>query len=1095
MGRRDDSVVGGLAEEDSVVDVVDMVADEDTMDKVAGGGNLLELDVEMGSKTAGVEKGGLRINERQQNQPNSHSLRRQDQLPHQRNGLRNVEAPITPRNSTDNDHSTATTPSQYPVIHVVPSPDVDIGIDFKLHRWVGSEMDTDKARIAAQGFLKEPQLSEGFPQNFGIVQIAMVDTSSPSARVSGDSQDAAGAEVVEAIATAPTILLSVPKPAIAQFEYLMKLLTYKGSWWWYSSQDKSGFDAHTGHAYVHQSQNAGPMMAPNPPSWLRDGSTFAKLQPLVRFQDKQQYEMIHKLGLMWEAQAAEIDAAQTIDKTARQIVYVDEFQAFGPARTYAFTVRNMVRGNPMGKLKVNEELKMWFSDNPNDFELGRVTREMIKGKFSFSFRSDRHFSKGEPIQCRLAINVDHLPTRREMQAVTKAVALRSNPRWFDIKDIVPGPSQRKLVRIRDWVDEEDWYQTQEAVNRAFYQNEEQREAFDQIMDEGLPNGVSIVQGSPGTGKSTLITATTKALASMRQRVLLCADSNAAVDSVLRYIVDPDPVHHELRIRAGGIVRANTKTRVMAQLRKGAAIIGNANDFQEEIEEYASDDVLQPYLMVNWILDSISRYRDTDEDWVKIEVAIKEAQRTPSAFPPRNTVDFRNAVELAMEKVLASDEVRIVASTLNNSVTLEAFKEDAQVHDESAASKEAGTLCALTREPKLVVLVGDHKQLPPTVLSSTHKNNPYRAQMEMSLFQRLIENGWGKTTLRRQYRMHPDISKGPNARDYDGQLIDDESVKVRTAYSIFWEQFAAQHHSMHGKKCRRLVIDVDSPSVRPTGSFSFQNETIAGIVTELVTDLMHFESTGDDGMLLNPQDVAVITPYLAEKYLVATNFRRTGDRDVCRVVTSSVDGFQGQQARFIIKDLTGPHLNLRDPEKIGFIGDEKRMNVALTRARDALVIVGDFSRWQAHLPALRRGGMASKKFAAFVQEILDDGAVVKWQPNTFAPSLDGLPAELEHNVRGGLDLSGNEDDTPAEQGQLGGHNFTSGLDMGDDKDEGEYEGEGEDDIVSGASETNYNAADEGRALSMVASPRSDIGGFEDGRKRFGDKRGLEDEERR
>lgn len=924
--------------------------------------------------------------------------------------------------------------SQYPTIHLVPSPKVDIVIDFKLYKWVGSETDTVKARIAAQDFLKLPQLPEDFMQNFGIVQVSMVDPHSPAARVFGDSLDTASAETVEAIATAPTIFMCIPKPMMVQFEYLNKLLQYNGSWWWYSNQDNTGFDAHPGFAYMEQSQKSGLMMAPKPPSWLRDGSTFAKLMPVIRFQDKQQYEMTQKLGLMWEAQAAEMDAAQTIDETARQTAWVDEYQAFGRARTYAFTVRNLVRGNPMGKLKVNEELKIWFSDDPDDLEIAKVTREMIKGKLSFSLKSTRLFNQGDGIICRLAINVDHLPTRREMQAITKAVSLPSNPQWFDVNDIVLGPTQSKLVRVRDWVDEDDWLQTEAAVNRAFKQNDEQRDSYGRVLDEGVENGLAIVQGAPGTGKSTLITAITKALASLRQRVLICADSNAAVDAVLRYIVDPDPIHHELRIRAGGIVRANTKTRVMAQLRKGPAIIGNANDVQEETEEYAGDDVLQPYLMVNWILDSIERYKTTDDDWVKIEEAINEAQKTPPAFPPRNAVDFSNAVEEAMAKILASDDVRIVATTLNNSVTLDAFKEDVQVHDESAASKEAGTMCALSRESKLVVLVGDHKQLPPTVLSSTHKNNPYRAQMEMPLFQRLIENGWKKTTLRRQYRMHPDISKGPNDREYDGQLIDDESVKVRTEYSIFWEQFVAQHHSLHGKKCRRLMIDVGSPSVRPVGSFSFQNETIARIVTELITNLLHFESTGDHGMVLNPMDVAVITPYLAEKYLVATNFRRTGDGNVSRVVTSSVDAFQGRQARFVVMDLTGPHLNLKDPEKIGFIGDEKRLNVALTRARDALIIIGDFSTWQAHLPALRRGGNASKKFAAFVQEILDDGAVVKWRPGAFVPTLEDLPEKPKHNLKGGLDFFDDEDDAPAETSQAGGHNLTGGLEMNEDEND-------------------------------------------------------------
>ena len=128
-----------------------------------------------------------------------------------------------------------------------------------------------------------------------------------------------------------------------------------------------------------------------------------------------------------------------------------------------------------------------------------------------------------------------------------------------------------------------------------------------------------------------------------------------------------------------------------------------------------------------------------------------------------------------------------------------------------------------------------------MISKTYGCNIYAGQLGLSLFDRVVQSGKPKHKLREQYRMHPDISKGPNEREYNGELIDDPSTSAVTSKSLFWKQFVAQDHSSWGQHCRRIVVDIPNRSIRLPGSFSFQNQTIAGVVTNIVSNLTNLSN--------------------------------------------------------------------------------------------------------------------------------------------------------------------------------------------------------------------------------------------------------------
>jgi hypothetical protein len=235
-------------------------------------------------------------------------------------------------------------------------------------------------------------------------------------------------------------------------------------------------------------------------------------------------------------------------------------------------------------------------------------------------------------------------------------------------------------------------------------------------------------------------------------------------------------------------------------------------------------------------------------------------------------------------------------------------------DEATQATEPAVLVPLTRGCRQLVLVGDHCQLPPTVLS-THAEEE---GLGVPLFSRMVACGVPPFMLDTQYRMHPGIAMFPSDLFYGGKLNNGVSPPERRPLPGFpWprEEFPVAFVPVpHG-------VEMDD------GVSKF-NEAEAAAACDAVTALLQ-------GGQCTTSDVAVVTPYAAQVRLIRKMLRKLVQRPPY-VEVSSVDGFQGREKEAVIFSA----VRSNDYGAVGFVSDWRRINVSFTRARRALIVIGN-----------------------------------------------------------------------------------------------------------------------------------------------------------
>eukprot|EP00854_Cymbomonas_tetramitiformis_P012492 gene12492-14757_t len=274
----------------------------------------------------------------------------------------------------------------------------------------------------------------------------------------------------------------------------------------------------------------------------------------------------------------------------------------------------------------------------------------------------------------------------------------------------------------------------------------------------------------------------------------------------------------------------------------------------------------------------------------------------------------------------------------------------------------------------LVLAGDHKQLPPTVSCPDINGNG----LTRSLFERLmaVEQsaapqlvGLTSCMLRIQYRMHPDISAFPSKQFYEGKLVD--GVKSSDRELTFLSMQQAISEVMPGQlewsmaSTRVLFINLDAAAgdgvaaLEESCDKSKVNHASAAIVRATVAALVKHK-------VVNAKDVGVITPYAKQRQLLATatdSWKGSSKKKAAvnlpdGVEVKTVDGFQGREKEVIVLDT----VRCNDKGSIGFLKDERRLNVAITRARKLLIIIGSMVTLE---------GSASESWVALLRH-LDSG---------------------------------------------------------------------------------------------------------------------------
>ena len=431
------------------------------------------------------------------------------------------------------------------------------------------------------------------------------------------------------------------------------------------------------------------------------------------------------------------------------------------------------------------------------------------------------------------------------------------------------------------------FQTDSHSEPSEQLNDSQNQAVQFAMSA---DDIAIIHGPPGTGKTTTVVEVIRQAVARGERVLACAPSNTAVDNLLERLVQTGTP----------AVRLGHPARVLDVVR--------AHTLDAVLEHHPTQSVIQEMLREADQLERKSR-RYTRARPAKGQ---KYQQRQEARTLRKHA---RMLESQAVSEIL--DEARAICATVSFDFSIlddQAF--DLLVIDEACQSVEPGCWVPL-RFARRIVLAGDHCQLPPTILSRPAAQEGFH----VSLMQRLVEH-YGDAVTRQltvQYRMHQTIMHFSSEHFYDGLLVADTSVAEHCLSQLPTTQDA-------GIDDRPLsYIDTAGAGwqeeLEPEG-MSRLNPSEGRLVLEQVAELC---AAG-----LPPQDIAVIAPYAAQVRWL----RQHAEHDALEIDT--VDGFQGREKEAVIICT----VRSNDNGELGFLADARRMNVALTRARRKLIMIGD-----------------------------------------------------------------------------------------------------------------------------------------------------------
>ena len=418
-------------------------------------------------------------------------------------------------------------------------------------------------------------------------------------------------------------------------------------------------------------------------------------------------------------------------------------------------------------------------------------------------------------------------------------------------------------------------------------NSSQIEAINGCLKAEL---MGIIHGPPGTGKTTTLVQLIKSITRYENKILVCASSNNAVDLLARKISE----------EGISVVR-----------------IGNVTRIGDNIGHLCLEE----------------RVRD-HKDWqhikqvkIEAEAAKKEASRYKRKFGPqqkRDRIAFqREARELRkwareLEERLVEDVIQssqVICTTLIGSAHshLEGRTFQTVIIDEASQALEAESWTAILKGRK-VILAGDHKQLPPTVKSA----KALALGFNETILDRLTNKIKETYLLDTQYRMNQEILSFSNHEFYEGALRSADFVRNRR---------------LHGDSSPLLFIDTSGcgfDEKRNHKDKSYSNSEEFYVIRE------HLLQNAQ----LFAQDVSIgiISPYSGQVSRIREEIQKDDTIRIFNIDVNSIDGFQGQEKDVIYISL----VRSNDEGNIGFLKDYRRLNVALTRAKMKLIIVGDMS---------------------------------------------------------------------------------------------------------------------------------------------------------
>ena len=542
----------------------------------------------------------------------------------------------------------------------------------------------------------------------------------------------------------------------------------------------------------------------------------------------------------------------------------------------------------------------------------------------FSFTGTVSYVDGD----RMVITVPDSAPLLELQQSTDPIGVQlsfdetSYKLMFEALDRVMKAKNNRLAYLRDL-----FYSHQKAGRFSFepmkfpWLNPTQERAVNEVL---WAKDVAIVHGPPGTGKTTTLVEAINETLMRESQVLVCAQSNMAVDWISEKLVD----------RGVNVLRIGNPTRVNDKM------LGFT--YERRFESHP----------------------DYPQLWA-IRKAIRELRKnrkkgSENYHQKMDRLKSRAAeIEIRINSELFG-EARVIACTLVGSAhrLLEGMKFGTLFIDEAAQALEAACWIPMKRASR-VILAGDHCQLPPTVKSIA----ALRAGLGKTLMERIAENKPEVVTLLKiQYRMNDEIMRFSSDWFYGGKVESAPQIKYRSVldydHPITWIDTSNEENqiTIEGEDAPE-----DSASTASSVSAANQNSDLnfkeqfvgesfgrinkAEAELTLLTLAEYFTKIGKQRVLEERIDVGIISPYRAQvQYLKKLIKKYEFFKPYRRLISvNTVDGFQGQERDVILISL----VRSNDEGQIGFLKDLRRMNVAMTRARMKLIILGNKDTMTKH----------------------------------------------------------------------------------------------------------------------------------------------------
>ncbi|KAL8942875.1 MAG: hypothetical protein Q9216_001418 [Gyalolechia sp. 2 TL-2023] len=435
--------------------------------------------------------------------------------------------------------------------------------------------------------------------------------------------------------------------------------------------------------------------------------------------------------------------------------------------------------------------------------------------------------------------------------------------------------------------------------------------------------VALVHGPPGTGKTYTLIELILQLAKRSKRILVCGPSNISVDNIVERLAP----HKIPIVRLGHPARLlpsvlDHSLDVLTQTSDAAAIV---KDVRKEMDDKQA---------------SIKKTRSGKERRA-IYGDIKELRK-----------EYREREKQCVSNLVQGSKV--VLATLHGAGGYQLRHEqfDVVIIDEGSQALEAQCWIPLLSAKKLV-LAGDHLQLPPTIKSSNSDHQPSKpdtkeksnlnlpTSLSTTLFDRLLHlHGPSiKRMLKTQYRMHASIMSFPSTAMYDSQLIAAESVAARLLKDLPYPVQDTEDtrvplifYDTQGGDFPELDILHNEDTSSVSKSALLQDSTSKSNPSEVLLVTKHVVALIEAGV--KAEDVAIVTPYNAQVSLVRAALREKEGFEGVEV--GSVDGFQGREKEAVVVSLVRSNGN----GEVGFLGEKRRLNVAMTRPKRHLCVVGD-----------------------------------------------------------------------------------------------------------------------------------------------------------